>query len=387
MRRLRLSDSQAHRDLWAPPSATKYQMLLVVICILFIIVFWFLGALAIKAKATDSLEQALIHPGQNAFDLEIGRMDLPVDSHFIGNPLLETLFFDVDDGASQPLDQVRCYRQAEGCIYYVVHQGIRCLELLWIDVSFSVGILHWSTATLMLCSIVIALVALAIQRRFRAIDKGRWCATAALFSDTTHSLKTPLATIEALAENCESGVIGGEESCLAIMGEVKKLNTVVSDLLHLGRVEEGLQHPVFISVSLNDVVVDALDDIEAQVDRKGVQLSFVVLQDSLAHCDVDLAHCVLVNLFSNAVRHAITKIEVVLSCDENWAQIKIINDGDGLSRQQSEGLFERFEPGPHGESGLGMALCAKYGRILGWKLVANPCEQGTELQVKVPLNR
>lgn len=169
---------------------------------------------------------------------------------------------------------------------------------------------------------------------------------------------------------------------------IKRIEGLVSDLLDATRLEHGLfsvtAQPADLR-QLADTVVALVATEETPVEARGVE-EIVVAGDE------NRLRQILENLLSNAVEHTSAGLPIVVEvvretrANGEWAVVRVIDQGPGISPELMPTLFQRFSPGP-GSSGLGLGLylargiAEAHGGTLAVELTA---DRGTTMLLAIP---
>ena len=86
--------------------------------------------------------------------------------------------------------------------------------------------------------------------------------------------------------------------------------------------------------------------------------------------DTEKLERAIINILSNAIRHAHSKVEIRCDVSEKEIEIAIHDDGDGIDEKDLPHLFERFYKGENGSSGLGLAISKDIVTGLGGRITA-----------------
>lgn len=87
------------------------------------------------------------------------------------------------------------------------------------------------------------------------------------------------------------------------------------------------------------------------------------------------------NIISNCMRYAKTKIDVSLFLREANAVIRIQEDGPGIREEDLPHLFERFYKGKGGNFGLGLAISKSAVQSAGGEINAYNGETGAVFEI------
>ena len=123
----------------------------------------------------------------------------------------------------------------------------------------------------------------------------------------SHDLRTPLAGLRAMAEALEDGVVGDPETVAdyhrRIRVETDRMATLVDDLFELSRINAGALRLSLASVSLGDVVSDAVASATPVAAARGVRLVAAEAGwPTVRGSEPELSR-VVANLLRNAIRH------------------------------------------------------------------------------------
>jgi two-component system sensor histidine kinase TrcS len=192
-------------------------------------------------------------------------------------------------------------------------------------------------------------------------------------TDASHELRTPLAAIHGYAEltRQDSSVLPDttEYSLARIEAEARRMNSLVSDLLLLARLDEG-QDLETAEVDLADLVMDAVNDaaVSAPTHR---WLMNVPDGPVWVRGDRTRLHQTLANLLSNARVHTPEGTTVTTGVAKGrdddgiaYAELTVTDDGPGIAPDLVPHLFERFVRADKSRSraagsfGLGLSIAA-----------------------------
>jgi signal transduction histidine kinase len=243
----------------------------------------------------------------------------------------------------------------------------------------------------------LAVVALAIvlQRRRTAFIALR----THLITAVTHELKTPLASIRALAETLEdklSDTPAAKDYPHRIVQSAERLTFLIDNVLSFTRLEGGAWRPRLVSVPL--VELDAMiDDFFASdlVPRaRPVDLEVRVapeLLDQHLDLDRDLLFLMLSNLVDNAARYARAErvhVTITASPAARGVVLAVADDGPGLAGTTLTEASPRTGPGRAKSTGLGLAICRAVMDLHDGRFrVARSDAHGTTFEATFPIRR
>ena len=201
---------------------------------------------------------------------------------------------------------------------------------------------------------------------------------AALLRSVSHDLRTPLATIRAVASDLRAGVTFGgplrEELLGPVCDEAERLDRIVANLLNMSRIEAGALQPDRQAVALDELLADVAHRLSRVLD--GVTL-VVDLPPGLPLLDIDYVQVeqVLTNLLENAARHSPPGSTVRVSAGagdtEGLVEVTVADEGPGIDGDDLDDIFQPFRTGRASTStGVGLAICRAVVEAHGGTIVA-----------------
>ena len=184
-------------------------------------------------------------------------------------------------------------------------------------------------------------------------------------SDASHELRTPVTVITAYAENAlrdDATLEGYTRSMEIILKESRKMSATISSLLMLTRGDQRRYQPNLEWIDLGQLVDDVTAEMETPAEQKGVSISVLPHYSQHMMLDQTLITNLLLNILENAVKYSDSggEIRVSLSKENDYAILKIRDDGIGISKEDLPKVFNRFFRAEHtGEkegTGLGLAI-------------------------------
>jgi signal transduction histidine kinase len=211
----------------------------------------------------------------------------------------------------------------------------------------------------------------------------------------SHELKTPVASIQALAEALR--VASSEEPERAgqfaarVVQEAERLSRLVADLLDLSRVED----PATISnatANLTEVVAEELDAARQLADAKDIAIDARLAPEVRVKGDVEQLGLMVRNLLENAVRYTADGGSVVVELTTgDTVVLTVTDDGIGIPMRHQGRVFERFYRVDKGRSreeggtGLGLAIVKHVADLHGGRVeLKSEFGEGSTFSVHLP---
>ena len=200
----------------------------------------------------------------------------------------------------------------------------------------------------------------------------------AVLRAVSHDLRTPLMAIltsaSALArDDLELDRNDRGDLVETILAEADRLDRLVGNLLDLSRLQAGAVQPEPELWAIDDLVVQALDEVGPAGDR--VVVSFAD-ESPAVRVDSHQIQRVLVNLIENALKYseATDSVRVQVGATPSEVVVRVVDHGPGIAPGERERIFEPFQRGSHGTAargaGLGLAIARGFAEANGGRIWA-----------------
>jgi signal transduction histidine kinase len=219
----------------------------------------------------------------------------------------------------------------------------------------------------------------------------------------SHELKTPLTTILSLTQMLRMGKFDSEQSKKAIElieHSAKTQERLVNDLLDVSRIIAGKISLSLGHIAPSNVILTAIDLVRPIANKKSITIiSTFCSPIGLISADPMRLQQVICNLLTNAVKFSSewqkieVRLEQVKESTHEFACIKVIDEGKGLSPEFIPNMFKQFSQADdscvrtHGGLGLGLSLSRSLVELHGGTLQAeSPGEgKGSTFTIKIPI--
>lgn len=223
-------------------------------------------------------------------------------------------------------------------------------------------------------------------------------ATRQFLVDAAHELRTPIAGIQAAAEQLATTASRHEADAVArgqyrraslLLSDARRAGRLVADMLDLSRIDAGL------SLDVHDTDLGAIVDAEvhrAAMLAPNLTVSRTGLGSLTIAADPTRVAQILSNLLDNARRYtpAGGSITVGLSAGGGVAEVTVTDTGSGIPDDERYRIFERLvrldagRARDHGGAGLGLPIARALARAHGGDLVCLPHDGGAQFRLTLP---
>ncbi|CAG0971003.1 two-component system, OmpR family, sensor histidine kinase BaeS [Anaerolineales bacterium] len=205
----------------------------------------------------------------------------------------------------------------------------------------------------------------AVDKKQREIERLR----ADLIAWVGHDLQTPLASMRAILEALEDGVVDDPQTVKRYLNtaqrNVRSLSILIDDLFQMAQLDTGGMPLDRAESSLSDLISDTLESFSELAQRQGVNLTGSVAPEvDPVTMDTQRIGRVLNNLIGNALRHtpAEGRVEVHARRTDSGVEVSVSDTGEGIRAEDLPHVFDSFYRGDKsrsrstGGAGLGLAI-------------------------------
>ena len=192
-------------------------------------------------------------------------------------------------------------------------------------------------------------------------------------ANVSHELKTPLTAISGMAEIIKDGLVDPKDVAGFagdIYKESQRLISLVEDIIHLSRLDEGGVGLETAPVDLLELCRRVAERLEPAAKRAGVSVSVEGMPATIHGIPAVLEEMVY-NLCDNAIKYNRPggSVALNLSLGEKEIELSVADTGIGIPAEDQERVFERFyrvdksHSKEIGGTGLGLSI-VKHGAAL-----------------------
>jgi two-component system, sensor histidine kinase and response regulator len=219
-------------------------------------------------------------------------------------------------------------------------------------------------------------------------------------STVSHELRTPMTSIKGYVENMLDGLAGkltDKQSyyLTRVKYNIERLTRMISELLDLSRIEAGMIEMHRVSVSIPELVADAVEGFQTIAREKSVSVrAYHKGTLPLIQADRDKLHQILSNLIQNAVKFTPSEGEVRVEAElikGGFAQVSVVDTGCGIPPHELGKVFDKFyrgdsvPPETRG-TGLGLSITKSLVEMHGGQIwVESTPGQGSRFSFTLPI--
>lgn len=190
-------------------------------------------------------------------------------------------------------------------------------------------------------------------------------------SDASHELRTPISVIKgacAYSLKYDETMEEQRENIVMIQRQAEKMAAMVSDLLHMTRLDQGTERMHLEKVDFGEI----LREVCGEQPDTGQQLHLEAEEQVTAQVDRMLISRLLQNLITNAAKYGRPEGNIWVSLKTAGEEIllSVKDDGIGISPEHQEKVWQRFYQADASRSedsgvGLGLSMVKKIAELHG----------------------
>jgi two-component system, OmpR family, phosphate regulon sensor histidine kinase PhoR len=187
--------------------------------------------------------------------------------------------------------------------------------------------------------------------------------------NVSHELRTPIFAVQGMLETLEQGAIDDKEVSKEFieraLANTKRLNSLLSDLIEISRIETGDMKMSFRYFALDEFLHSIISDMTPAAEQKKITLHYERQERKIdVYGDRERLKQVMINLIDNALKYTPSggSVAITYQADDSTAIISVKDTGVGISSEHLPRIFERFyrvdreRSRDAGGTGLGLAI-------------------------------
>ena len=183
--------------------------------------------------------------------------------------------------------------------------------------------------------------------------------------DISHQLKTPLTSIGILLDNIEENPVMDAEIrndfIKSINSQFNLISNLVVSILNLAKIDSGTVKMDDSQFCIIELLNEIKDDLEILLEVKNINLQIKGDLDAQIIADYKWQKQAITNVIKNAIEHSNDNSNIYIEIENSSVllKLKIIDEGEGISKQDMGHIFERFyksKSSSNGSVGIGLAF-------------------------------
>lgn len=183
--------------------------------------------------------------------------------------------------------------------------------------------------------------------------------------DISHQLKTPLTSIMIMLDNLKDNPNMDEDTKQRFIFEISKqvdwINWLVISILKLSRLEANVVKFSDNKINVKKFIDEIIDNLEIPIEIKNQKIIIEGNEDASFVGDYKWQQEAITNIIKNAIEHNKENGKITIKYEENvlFTKITIIDEGQGIAKEDLKHIFERFYKAQNSSDnsvGIGLSL-------------------------------
>jgi signal transduction histidine kinase len=230
-----------------------------------------------------------------------------------------------------------------------------------------------------------------------ALDRERRELTTAI----SHDLRTPLASLRAMVEALDDGVVDDAEGVSryysTMRREIDRLSRMIDDLFELAQIDAGALRLNRATVDIREIAADVADAMQVQAKKNDIEVTLECAEQvPMLSLDGARMERAVANLVRNAVEHTPTggRVDIRVAPLDGSVTLSVTDSGPGIAAEDLPHVWDRFYRGEKSRrrseengdgAGLGLAIVKGIVEAHGGRAeVASPSTSGATFVVRIP---
>ncbi len=213
----------------------------------------------------------------------------------------------------------------------------------------------------------------------------------------SHQLRTPLTTvkwyIDYLLTSNEKITDNVREYLEQIYVGNERMIELITTLLTVSRIEMGVLAPEYISLKVDEVVNDVLEELDTDIKKKNIKIKKELSGNDELVTDHTMIRIIIHNLLTNAIKYTPSggNVFITMKFDIYNCEISVTDTGYGIPDDEKDKIFTKMFRASNARkvsangTGLGLYMSKSFVEKLGGKINFESKEKkGTTFTVLLP---
>jgi len=201
-----------------------------------------------------------------------------------------------------------------------------------------------------------------------------------------HEIKNPLSALKGFTQLQQEKDQGDDQYYPIMLNEIDRINSIVNDLLILGKPNTAQKKPK----NLLDIIQYVISVIDPHAQRKDINIKLEVEDSIVLLCDENQLKQVFINLIKNAMEAMPEGGNVTIHSKkkDNSVLVSIIDEGCGIDSDKLTKLGEPFYTTKQNGNGLGLMVTKKIiEEHNGMINIQSELGTGTNVTISFPISK
>ena len=179
-------------------------------------------------------------------------------------------------------------------------------------------------------------------------------------ADISHQIKTPLTSMNVINDILIDNELDHKSQIDFLnknRNQLERIEWLVTTLLKISRLDSGTVVLKKEKVNIHELIEKTIEPIKILAELKRITIETKIDGD---YFDLDFNWTLesLINILKNACEHTNNNGLIMIEVLDNplYLNIKITDNGSGMSKEEQKHIFERFYKGAHNKDSIGIGL-------------------------------
>lgn len=179
-------------------------------------------------------------------------------------------------------------------------------------------------------------------------------------ADISHQIKTPLTSMYVINDILSDNDLDKKSQIEFLnknRNQLERIEWLVTTLLKISRLDSGMVTLKRDNINIKDLIKKTIEPIKIMAELKNISIE-TNIETTNFYLDFNWTLEALTNILKNACEHTNNNGSIKIEVNENplYLNIKIIDNGVGISESDKKHIFDRFYKGKTNKDSIGIGL-------------------------------